>query len=967
MPTGTGKSGVIAVLCKSFDDIPSALVVTPWSVLRRQIAYDISQRFWKRINVQSPGPGKPVIQLFPRSASNLLRKARPQGAVYVCTIQTLQKLESKSKSAYNLLRHRATIVIVDEGHREPAPEWAAAVRGLRRPTVLLTATPYRNDHKLFNVDPKFVFAYPHHRAVEKRFIRDVRFVKRNFADWAAEFVDELIHFYEGDFQRLRPPDIKTPRVIVRCNSSNAINDIANRLKEKNQSVIAIHDRFSGRGTDFRRKHVPSPENHDAIFWVHQNKLIEGIDDPSFCLLAIYEPLRNARAFVQQVGRIIRNPHLLRDQVAFVFTDPRHHQDAYWQAYLDYEEGFEASPERYDPRGIFDNTVGLQPAYEYLEGNFRSRLDFDVSELFRRLRYRLSTNLFETTGKFSMRQFSRAVREEWIGADRDIRYSEFPDEKTWVFVYVTYQNSPILLRDALLQYELGFTISRQIGKYVAFYDSQGVIPEILVNSARRVSPDQLQSLFGGSNARLTAISLVNTDLGRYSIRRREFQAYSIANTAPGLVDHAQFVSTARGYDSADGGTIPRYVGVTRSRVSDYSAPFKEYDDYVQWLDTLVYELQRRKQTLSLFDRFARFAEPPRDTTPTNILLDIDDVLSSFETASHKNGERGLLQLDELCYDIEHGNFRCLANSSTFTVSVAYDPGRQTYRLSSHGLEKAYVRRDSSRGKVQDTLIGYLNRHQTFRIIPKTPGVIYAHSRFYESNLPLWGKVRPDRFDLLSILRPVAVLSQIRSEKGQRCAPNESRWQQGSLFHLVDTFGVGTELESELNAVDILVCDDMGTEVADFIAISTHQRRAIFIHAKAFDPPSKRAASSLQEVSAQAIKNLEYLNPYSRMKPPKLRQWDGPWVGGPIGTVRRRVRKGRGDAQAIWEKITNVIRDPSASREVWILLGQGLSREDFERQRNSPTPAPEIVQIIYLLHSTWSAISSSGASIRIYCSP
>jgi superfamily II DNA or RNA helicase len=52
------------------------------------------------------------------------------------------------------------LVLVDEGHYEPAISWSKGVRELNRPTILLSATPYRNDFKSFRVRGRFVFNYP---------------------------------------------------------------------------------------------------------------------------------------------------------------------------------------------------------------------------------------------------------------------------------------------------------------------------------------------------------------------------------------------------------------------------------------------------------------------------------------------------------------------------------------------------------------------------------------------------------------------------------------------------------------------------------------------------------------------------------------------------------------------------------------------------------------------------------------
>ncbi len=462
--------------------------------------------------------------------------------------------------------------------------------------------------------------------------------------------------------------------------------------------------------------------------------------------------------------------------------------------------------------------------------------------------------------------------------------------------------------------------------------------------------------------------MNTDLGRHSIRRRTIYAYSIAETAPGLVDHAHFSSTAQGYTSFGRySRIRRYVGFTRARISDPRPILVDYGAYVEWLDALAQALDNPSTTPELFSRFANFTSPPDDRTPKNILLDIEDIASSFETAIPTEGGRPRqLELDELCYDIRDGVFTCVANSKAYKVSVNYDEGKRNYQLYSPELEAAYVRIGGAE-RARRNLVAYLSRSQSFRIVPGSPGIIYAHGHFYEPRLALGGRSSGEKLELTRIFHHVDVLGRIAGEKGGRCPADESGWAKGSLFHLIDTLGAGTELRTDFKGVDILVCDDLGTEVADFIAADTHSGLVVFIHAKVSGRPTKRSATALAAVCHQAVKNLDYIHPYSTREPPNLMKWEGAWEDPKHGRVARRIRKGSGSAQEIWATIREIVRDPSATRAVWILLGQAFSLEEFEKQRNRSRPAPEIVQILYQIQSTWGAVSSVGAKLTIFSSP
>ena len=66
------------------------------------------------------------------------------------------------------------LVIVDEGHCEPAPHWREALRSIPVPRVIFTATPFRNDLKLFDIDFDHAYSLTHGEAVDGKFLRELR-------------------------------------------------------------------------------------------------------------------------------------------------------------------------------------------------------------------------------------------------------------------------------------------------------------------------------------------------------------------------------------------------------------------------------------------------------------------------------------------------------------------------------------------------------------------------------------------------------------------------------------------------------------------------------------------------------------------------------------------------------------------------------------------------------------------------
>ena len=146
--------------------------------------------------------------------------------------------------------------------------------------------------------------------------------------------------------------------------------------------------------------------------------------------------------------------------------------------------------------------------------------------------------------------------------------------------------------------------------------------------------------------------------------------------------------------------------------------------------------------------------------------------------------------------------------------------------------------------------------------------------------------------------------------------------------------------------------------------------VLIHAKAARETTLLSASAFAEGCSQAAKNLDILTPFSTIEPPNLSQWGGKWRTHwkeVPQVVDRRIRLGKGTANEVWQKIRSVIRDPTATREVWIVVGSTFSKNKFREAANKGKQPPEIIQILYYLQSTWGSVASIGARLRVFCSP
>ena len=287
------------------------------------------------MKIKRPADLPKVEHLPPVSELDRLQTEKP--TIFVGTIQgilTIVKRMNRDRVDPRSAFAKFGVVVVDEGHYEPAPEWSGAIRALGLASVLLTATPYRNDHRFFTLDEnRWRFRFPHHQAQKDLFVRTPEFSRVDSGS-ASEFARSVV-----DARETLVAQHANTRVIVRADDEDRISELVAAFTDLGQDVLGVHHNFPP-GEGQLRKGVPDPAAVTARYWVHQNKLIEGIDDPEFRVLAFFDHLTNDRAIVQQIGRVLRNPQRQKTDASAVVIGRNRDLELSWSAY----EGFDKAEE-----------------------------------------------------------------------------------------------------------------------------------------------------------------------------------------------------------------------------------------------------------------------------------------------------------------------------------------------------------------------------------------------------------------------------------------------------------------------------------------------------------------------------------------------------------------------------------------------------------------------------------------------
>lgn len=1068
-PTATGKTAVIAGLAQACPEIGNVLILTTREAVRDQLVRELSGNIFiesekfalgpnirlskntyvvdesRRLDGQTSDLYRATLKLlntedlrafyekqFERIITapddDFLSELAENRSIVVMTVQMLIGLDS-SGPVYAALRDHIELVLFDEGHYEPAAKYSAGVRGLRKPVVLLSATPFRNDLKPFQIDASNIHIYRFAEAVEEKFIRSVDVVQRQPAPDAETFCADIIDFANTEFGSDRS---RWPRIIIHCEDPGSITRLGERFITSGfkDQVVAIHDRFVPIGAGqlaWQHRSVPPPRQTDAQIWIHQYKLIEGIDDHRFRILAFFDPLRNVRSVVQQIGRVIRLTPGELPKPAFVLDHFKGRIQRSWDLFLSYDKAISVEYlTKTMSRYYLDKFTQAQLPIDYIQKKFRRPLDLknvrapDDEILFDR-----RVTLKQLTRNDNLASLSEELEEALTIEDCEFeRYPFGGDAALYVYAKVA---SPEFLNN------LFFAEVRHGARLLLLLPKHGILAIASTGSStstdgfghlESIGPAKLERLLmPGSIGRVSSVSSQNTNLGNRVVRSRTISAPSILDVPPILDEHGHIVSTVSGYN----GTVPRivddfdyqetfddemnivgtapistasaapgspslirrYIGMANGRVSEQGSPLR-LNKFREWVESLADQTSSRSRNDEVYKRYAvASSSVVQEGAAKNLLLDIFDLANQYKHEVTKEP----LRSDDLCVDRDSksvgkdGNptsfFTVKFNDVAYPVEVTFNRSSQRYKLESLSLDAAFV----SSGAKKRPLCRALNDAQSFSIIPDDTRVIYVHGRFYAPGLKYGKRFSQEGFFVGHCLYPADTCMKIESEKGASVSTDGEDYDTASLFSLIDSWKNGFDTKKlNLSSAwvnlfnpeqvkfdpDLLVCDDMDKETADFILADRSNRRVVLVHAKASKTFRKYSASAVQEVCAQAQKNMALFSTYSLRKPENFKRWGDAHKfkgdGNVSLTVRRRIRKPiAGDPSDIWDTLSALLQNPLTTREVWLVLGNMLSAETFYKGLRSEDPESETLQLNHLLQTTIAAGGSVGAKTRIFCAP
>ena len=535
---------------------------------------------------------------------------------------------------------------------------------------------------------------------------------------------------------------------------------------------------------------------------------------------------------------------------------------------------------------------------------------------------------------------------------------YPNDPT----FVDYGQDPV--PPELVEEKVGYVLMIEIGDYVVFIKKNANHMTSFINKLEPINGEKLSGiLVSGQGTTYQQVRMTSMSTNVNSMRNKSFEAEDLEATMAMFNANNSIISTVRLDDQQNGVCT---LNVSTSRLSKFGSK-KNIHNTLLWIDEVVYALDHYQPADNFLKRFAlpvAWKKEKDHLTPVSLLINKQELLNYLGrnptfykveieqyiplTAGEQERLLRYLARTYILNQINDKEYAChLFNSLYLSI-----------RAAGIGLKGTGVVEEIFYQKVDgayEKLITLINSLACFTVSFDDYQYMFYGRRLYKN-----GQMVKDIEAIKATLVPIPNLRTSSSEKGKNYTINDTDFHPNCVFRIV---------EDEFSASTYLVCDDLGNEWADHIAISGDT--ISFIHSKSNNKVGRTSlsASLFQDAIGQALKNIGYLNPTDDFLSAKQRS-----IANSTYNVDRQQtsiqRMRRGTAQLFVDEIKRLRMSPNFTREVCLavdFLSRGELIDAFDklaagqpfRQKNYA------VQLIWLLNAFISTCKDADLHCKIYC--
>lgn len=506
-------------------------------------------------------------------------------------------------------------------------------------------------------------------------------------------------------------------------------------------------------------------------------------------------------------------------------------------------------------------------------------------------------------------------------------------------------------------------------------------KILRESLDVIDYETIRSALVTDQAKFQRFGMTNTDVSVSAMRSKTVEADNLEDVFPAIGANTFKLNSYRmalpKMDSEEDELVS--VTMSLSKINQLGVKNK-WRSYISWSKRMVdaikaYPQGNNNSFLSIFAQPVDYLKEylSGDLTPNALLFQVNSLINDERIigVSHKWKENGIDRTEDIdkstLYTKYHAAFDIAADDGgrfsakyNETVIVSVDVTENGISLHSDEMENLWltIRDDVETSDVEeeeDNLLAFIEKKGLFVIHFENPSLKYSGGVLFK-DATLWGRL--DEF--LDVFEDDEDLSYTKTEKGNDFTEGQTSFDSDSLFSYCE--------HKYSDDGKIMVCDDLGTEWADYILIGKNSVSLFAAKHKGLC----FSASAFQEVVGQAQKNLGEFFPSEGTLEKKRDKWSKNYIQSGVNTSIRRVRtegKTAEDAVSLWKKALN---SANYRRDAYLVIDfiskQRLTSclQKLKDGENIPEKK-EAIPILWLLSAFISACQNMNIAVHITCQP
>ena len=507
--------------------------------------------------------------------------------------------------------------------------------------------------------------------------------------------------------------------------------------------------------------------------------------------------------------------------------------------------------------------------------------------------------------------------------------------------------------------VGYALIIEIDSYVVILSRHANGMNVFKNNLKSIDGSKLTGALLDADSLFTQLRLGSMGLNNNSLRNRSFEGNDLNQSMPLFGLGQSVVKTARIRQPNEGTTT---ITLSTSRVAKFGSEKKNISELCIWADMVISGIKNpmdlKRTMLNNFSRPVKWQNEYMHIKPIYLLVDVHELMYKIEEQHvelvYVNGKDNVEETGNLLSKILEKHSKCL-ELKEITPHALYSCNNLEnllIKVTKHGI------RLDSKGRLNNLFMRYQNGEKTrlttfinlnkcFYIGFEEVSYIYYGAQLHEDSNMI------ENLDaILSVFEPIKAMEGVLTEKGVIRA-GITHFDDDSVFGVVEDYYTNKD-------ASFLICDDMGNECADHIAICGNTLS--FIHSKACGKTSL-SASQFQVVIGQAIKNIGNLRNMNITN--KVNSWRNKKYRNTEISVCRL-----GDINQFESNYNQIIKSPNGIKEVCLAIDfiskTGL-KDAFDKIKNKESfkQKNSVSQMIWILSAFISACKDADIHCKIIC--